>query len=385
MEDKPKKKPNILLRLLAFLLTVALTLGAVALVANREHINFDALRRWFSYRTLAREDTGQAALFSYEGRSGDLSFNLDGDLLICSSNGVQLYSGSGAVHLDLPLRLSSPAVSASGASAVVYDIGGTELRVLSARQEVFSLSLPAEQQLLCAGLSGGGLTVITKEPGYKGVVTVYTPAFQPLMSLRFSSRFITDAVMSADGKTVCVLALGQKEGSFEASLLLYRTDAGETPFFECPLGGGVPLMLRFMGEDFWILGESGLSVVGAAGASSGRYDYGEPFLKGAALAGDGFSALLLGKYRAGTLAKLVTVDRTGAELGSRALDEQILSLDAAGRYVAVLTAARLDIYTRDLTLYATLEGTKGARRAVMRADGTALLLSADTASLYVPD
>ena len=43
----PKKKPNIFVRLLAFLVTLALLLGAVAAVVYRDRLNFDSIRRWF--------------------------------------------------------------------------------------------------------------------------------------------------------------------------------------------------------------------------------------------------------------------------------------------------------------------------------------------------
>ena len=42
----PKKKPNIFVRLLAFLVTLALLLGAVAAVVYRDRLNFDSIRRW---------------------------------------------------------------------------------------------------------------------------------------------------------------------------------------------------------------------------------------------------------------------------------------------------------------------------------------------------
>ena len=45
----PKKKPNIFVRLLAFLVTLALLLGAVAAVVYRDRLNFDSIRRWFVY------------------------------------------------------------------------------------------------------------------------------------------------------------------------------------------------------------------------------------------------------------------------------------------------------------------------------------------------
>ena len=78
------------------------------------------------------------------------------------------------------------------------------------------------------------------------------------------------------------------------------------------------------------------------------------------------------------------VGSDGSVLGSLSVSEQVLSLSASGRYLAVLTADRLDIYTSDLTLYRTLEGTQGAQKVLMNADGTAMLVSSEYASLYIP-
>lgn len=49
---KKPKKPNIILRLLALLVTAALVLGALALVVYRDRFNLDALKRWLSRYSL---------------------------------------------------------------------------------------------------------------------------------------------------------------------------------------------------------------------------------------------------------------------------------------------------------------------------------------------
>lgn len=95
--------------------------------------------------------------------------------------------------------------------------------------------------------------------------------------------------------------------------------------------------------------------------------------------------MLAGKYRSGSQAELTTIDQEGQTIAALSVEEQILSLSAAGRYVAVLTAGRLDIYTQNLDLYDTLEDTGGARRVLMRSDGTALLIAGESANLYIPN
>jgi hypothetical protein len=52
--------------------------------------------------------------------------------------------------------------------------------------------------------------------------------------------------------------------------------------------------------------------------------------------------------------------------------------------LAVLYANRLVVYTPDLQVYATLNGTDYARSVLMRADGSAILLGSETAKLFLP-
>ena len=74
----------------------------------------------------------------------------------------------------------------------------------------------------------------------------------------------------------------------------------------------------------------------------------------------------------------------GGQRRTLELNEQVLSISAAGRYVAVLTGDRLDIYTDQLELYDTLNGTQGARTVLLMPDSSAILISADSAGFYIP-
>ena len=132
----------------------------------------------------------------------------------------------------------------------------------------------------------------------------------------------------------------------------------------------------------WTLSDRGLTVTGHDGETV-RADWSDKYLRRYTLDGDGFAAALLGKYRAGSQAELWVVDADG-EQQILELNEQVLSISAAGRYLAVLTGDRLDIYTDELELYSSLKGTQGARVVLLMPDGSAILISADSAGFYVP-
>ena len=385
----PKKKPNLFFRLLAFLTTLALVLGAVLLVANRDKLNLDGVRRWFSYRSLERTDSGQAESFSYDGGSTNSFATLDGGLLVCSPSNIRLYSGGGTLYIDETVSMEQPVVDSNESSALVYDAGGRDLYVFSGKEQVFRQTLDEGETLLSARLNDAGWMAVTaQESGFKGTVTVYDASFQPVLRIKLSSRFITDAVVSPDCKSAAILTMGADSNRFESRLEFYRLSRSEEdvePDVQTSLGNNVSLDLRWTADGVWVLGESAVSLVSPDGSVSGTYSYTGRYLKGFSLEGDGQAVLLLGKYRAGSSADLVVVDGAGTVTASRSLSEQVFSLSAAGRYIALLSAGRLDIYTQDLEVYRTLETTQGARRVIQRADGSTMLMNADTAHLYVPN
>ncbi|MDE6107998.1 MAG: hypothetical protein K2F83_04910 [Oscillospiraceae bacterium] len=383
------KKRHPLRRSVTFLLTLALVLGAVFLVANWQKLNFDYIRRYFAYRNLARNENGQVESFAYDGGVNCTFTRLGGDLLVCSKSGVRLYSSGGAEYVNQTRNLSNPVVTTGGSAALVYDVGGSNLYVYRDREEVFSYTTAAGQSILSASLSAQGILVVaTQASGVKGSVTVYDSNFQPLLGLNISSRFITDAVLSPDGRTLALATSGQTDGTYDSQIAFYalnRTEEDRTPDAVYSLGNNTILKLNWPSEPLRILGENALVLVNTDGTEAGSYSYNWRHLKGYSLDEDGRCVLLLGRYRAGTEADLVTVDMHGRETASIAMDRQILSLSTAGRYLSVLTVDDLTIYSDDLEVYHITEDLQGARKVIQHSDGSVTLIAGETARLYLPD
>ena len=102
------------------------------------------------------------------------------------------------------------------------------------------------------------------------------------------------------------------------------------------------------------------------------------------MTGQDYTVLLLNRYQSGSVGRLVTVGTDGGEIASLDVNEEVLSVSAEGRYIAVLYLDRLVVYNRDLQVYASLNGTGYAREALMRPDGSVLLLGSESAKLFLP-
>ena len=78
-------------------------------------------------------------------------------------------------------------------------------------------------------------------------------------------------------------------------------------------------------------------------------------------------------YQGSSAGSLTLLDAQGVEQ-SFGINEEVLDVSAAGDYVAVLTSNELNIYKNDLSVYASTSNSWGARRVLMREDGSALLV-----------
>ncbi|MBQ7714089.1 MAG: hypothetical protein IJT71_04275 [Oscillospiraceae bacterium] len=384
-KKKPKRRragaPR---RVLWFALALLAVFGAMRFALARGVDSMDALRRLFTYNKVEQDADGRAELFRYDSDRSATYTALGDGLLVVSTTRVRLLSAAGEELWAKTVSFTNPAVARGGRTAAVYDVGGTELYVLDERGLARDMSGESGNGILSVSLNASdALALTTLKSGYRAAVTAYDSGGAPLFTFNSSERYLSDARVLDDGRHLAAVTLGEADGVFASTLTFYAFDS-EQPISETTLSGSMVLSLGSVDGKLAALEDDRLTLFGADGSLAGSFRFEYPYLRAASMDGGGFAALLLSRYRSGSALRLVTVDGEGAVLG--ALDErrEIVDVSAAGRYVAVLYGDSLTIYTADLAEYATLESTDYAKHAIMRADGTALLLGASRAWLYIP-
>jgi hypothetical protein len=385
-KEKPQReKQNIFMRLLALGVTAALIFGGLFLVLNWDRYNLDAVKRRLALRSIRTGISGEAEPFTHGGGGSiDVAYLSDG-LVMTSTAGVHYYTFAGEQYLEQVTPLEHPVLAEAGSYAVAYDAGGKSLWMYCSGQEVFHLTLEGDGDLLAVRPNESGwLAVTAQESGYKGVVTVYNGEHERVFRLNRSSTFVVDAAVSPDCKRVAVVTVGQQEGRFESKLLIYRLDR-EEPEQEILLGSGAPLDLEYESGQIWVLGENMLTSVDTRSWESYTYSFGRSYLKGCALGGDNFALVLLGRYRAGSAEQAIVLNPEGEEKAGMDLHGQLLSFDAAGKYLCLLGGGEMNIYTSDFELYRSLTETQGARYTALAKNGSALMANRQQAWMYIPD
>ncbi len=384
-ETKSKAK-RILSRFLVALCTLILVVGAVLAVVYRDELNIDGLKRMVSYLSLEKDEDGQAEEIFYDSDDTNCFAQLDNALLVCSESIIQLFSQSGNTYISEVVTLENPTISADGAYAVVYDLGGTELYGIAGKQLAYTQT--ADGTILNARMNANGyLTLITKQTGYKGVITVYDSKYRAKVQVSISSAYVMDALVSDDGKTLAVLTIGAEDNAFATLVSFYDVSTGElvdpSPY---TISGGLAVDLQWQDEGVLLQMDNGIQYVTPDAGVTGSWVNDEGYLRGYAFSEPGYQVMIWSKYQTGYQGNLELVNQTGALLAEISVSQEVYSVSTAGNYIALLFTNQLIIYTYDegLTQYASLVDTAGARQVIMRSDGSALLLGSESATLYVP-
>ena len=356
-------------------LAVVMSLVVVSTMSNGRYK--DRFRRWLIYGSSEEEN-----LYSYSADSNNLFAQLGDYLVLANQNHLQLLRSDGTAQQDISVQLSHPALSTGGGLAAAWDVGGTALTVADKDGVLFQRD--QEEKLISVRLNQAGWLAVTEEKsGYKGTVTVYNQEQEKVFAFNSSSRFLLDAVVSRDGRRLLAVTMSQEGGAFVSNLVLYDLSQTE-PLTEGKVQEGLVLDLWDSDDGYRAVCDDMLAFADKNAQLTGTYSYGAFYLQDYSMSGGTFTALLLGRYRAGSVGQLITVDESGGTLGELDVTREVLDISAAGDYLAVLYSDELVIYHSDLTVYASTAETELAGQVIMAEDGSALVMAADFAWRFLP-
>lgn len=362
-----------------FFLTLLAVLGVVAVAAYRDGTGVDALRRYLSYG--GKEESKSD--FSYDASASNRFAVLGDSLAVLSDTQLQVLGGGKTVY-SKSVKMTQPAMASGGGSAVAWDVGGTELDVVNADGKRLTLTSQENEPFLSATLNAKGwLAVTAQKANYKGAVSVYNDKMQLVFTFNSSQRFVTDAFVTGDCKYLAAVTLGQEDSVFVSNIVLY--DLTETkPVADYDVKDGLALAIGEVDSRIATVCDKNLTFGTVSGKVAATYDYAGGYLREYSLSGDGCAVLMLGRYKSGSVGRLVTVGADGKEIATLDVSDEVLSVSASGRYIAVLYADRCVIYTQQLKEYASRTGTDYAKSVLMRSDGSALLIASDHTTLFLP-
>lgn len=379
-EAQEGKSKSLLQRLRVLLIVAAAALAVASLTAMEDGVRFASLRRWLMYG----ESSSTQDFHVYASDSGNRYGQLGTGLLVASPNNIQFFRDSGSAAYEIPVKMKNPQMSVGQRQAAVCDVGGDSLYLLDPMGTRRKMSTERGLCYYSARLSGSDYLAVTEQKnGYKAAVSVYNASGEPVFHFDSYDNYISDAIVTSDSRSVVAVSLESQYGVFASKLLVYDLESAQLTGSRI-IQDGLVMDFSCNNNRMICLCDKRFVIATLDGQMLLDRPYGKLYLHDYALDGDGFCALLLGRYQSGNICTLTTFDVDGAELARLELTEEVLDISAAGEYLAVLYDDALVIYTRDLQEHARLEDTQYAGQIQMRADGTVLMISGASAWRYLP-
>lgn len=370
------------IRIIPLLAVVAMVLAVAALSTMEDGRHFAALRRYLMYGSTSETDN----LFTFPAGQSNRYGLLGNQLLVVNENSIRLLQDDGTEAYNLPVpTLSMPQLTVGRNLAAVCDVGGNTLYLLDSTGIIKTFSTEEGYSYYKARMNlADYLTVVEQKSGYKACLSVYDGSGKLVFEFYSSKHYLYDGLVTEDGRyVVAVGPATAQDGIFSSQMLMFDL-VSEEEVGNCLIRDGLVLDFFADKERAVSLCDKRLTMTALTGETLLDVPYGNLYLHDGSLTGDHFCALLLGRYQAGNVCTLTTYTMEGTEIASLNLTEEILDISAAGDYLAVLYSNSLTIYNKDLTEYATLDGTDYAGEVQMQSDGTALLIAASSAWKFLP-
>ena len=343
---------------------------------------------------MGKSDREGFGMIAFEPNATNDYVSLGDGLAVGTEGGLYYYDLQGVQKTMILATVAGPRMIARGKNALLYTMNSSYLAVINEKGEK-RMDQTLGGMLLDVDLSEDGyLCYNLTEEGYKTVATVLNQKLTPIYRFRSSTQYLNACAISRNGQYLAVAGLTEEESTFTSTLTMLRTDeeivAGtdqsQSAKRRISLGNEVVYELAFLSPNrLCVLTQDAIRITDTECNIISEYRFETEYLRGYAVSDDGFVALLLSGSMTGDRYTLRTVDKNGDTVGEIEIDRVVRSLDAAGRYVSVLTDGKLLIYRSHLKQpYAETEDVGTAIRALMRDDGTVLLVSNGDAQLFIP-
>ena len=198
--DRPaKKKSGLPGRLVTLTLILCVVLAVAAMTAMEGGGRMASLRRWLMYG----DSSSAKDVYTYAADSANRYGRLGSSLLVVNPNTAQLISDGGELLYDLSLGMASPQLSVGKRYASVCDVGGGAIYILDENGLNRTLETERGLQFFSARFNRSDYLAVTgQKAGYKTSVSVYDGEGTLLYSLDSHDNYISDAVVTEDGRSL---------------------------------------------------------------------------------------------------------------------------------------------------------------------------------------
>ena len=328
-----KKRPA--LRALLFILTVALLfyIGIAQVLGRAPGLE------WLFTVTVPYIEAEE---YHFDVGRNRVFADMRGSVAAAGSMGVQVFDAQGYETLSELLRLSFPAISSNNGRAIVFDIGGTAVRVFSGSEILAEINTAGS--IVSASINRNGWFAVTTQEGLavRGVVTVYDNSGREVFRFYSTDGYVLSAQVSPDNRYMAVLRLTE----IGSQLVFYNLNITD-PIRTFDFPGEILLEIRYSdNRNIVAVSTQAILSVEPEGSISEIFGFDGSRL-GSYFIGDDMFVIHLLYFGVGYSGSLKAINADGRVLGSTLTQRDVVNISYSDGTIAVLWGDGPAFYTVD--------------------------------------
>ena len=300
-------------------------------------------------------ETGLAGFGTGEGFPLDIGSTTDqsiatvgGNVAVLTDTSLLLYKSDGYEVFNRQHGYTTPVLSASTSRMMVYDRGGTKLKVENAARSLSEMTM--DYPIITADLGyDGTFAVATRSSEHLCDVTIYSDDFEQLYVWHSASRYVTGVSMEDSGQCFAVGLLSVEAGE-PVSHVLYFNRTSTEPVFSQEFRGSTLLSVDCKpGGRVVAVFDNMISSVEQNGKRT-DYSFDGKSLQAFDNRAKAGTVLLLTKYNQPQSAQMVLFDPALKVCGEGQTDGIVQSVSLSEKKVCVLLRDRMVAFDQKGTL-----------------------------------
>ena len=314
------------------------------------------------------------------------------DVLVLSGALLEAYNKHGRQIYSRQHGFASPALATSACRTLVYDRGGTGVKIYNNHQVVSERKL--DNSILTAAIGrNGACAFVTKAQGYAAQISVVDKNFSSLYNWWSAEELVSAVALSNNGRRVAAAALKAEGGQYVSTLYIFDISKNE-PVASLSYGSAVIAGLESRGGRLTVITDQSVSTVEwdcegtPAAGQAGRLDYpltGElrqaHALSGGAAAG---TLVVTGRSSDETLSRIALLDGKGSEASSFSVEGNLKYAAYGGGFIYCLFDHQVRAYMPDGTPAGEWDCGYAATQLAAAAGGQAVVLESGKLLAFGP-
>ncbi|MCI5655809.1 MAG: DUF5711 family protein [Candidatus Pseudoruminococcus sp.] len=347
--DEPAPiQPELIKKLLKVLLIIFGCVILLLVILNWEKLSPDNVSRFIQYDLLgiSQGDGYPTSINGNEIADGNFALMDEKTPVYVSDTSIVLLNDNAGQRQNLGNAFAKPILRTSRDYSMVFNAGGTGIRIFSHSNEVYNISL--KNKIFCADISASGVfAAVTQSGDYLAKLNVYSKDNKEKYAYSFADYYINNISLNSDGTRAIVSGISAQKGSLVSAV--YILDFSQEAYIaKYELKDNSIYDVKFFDNGNAVaIGKNESYFFDIENNKKNLISYDSKTITNYDISNEKGIALSLAKYPDGRDCDIVTISTDGKTTATISTDIKVESISNADKTVAVSFGDTIYLYDKE--------------------------------------